>query len=371
MKIAGVELIEVHLTLTADFVTGAGARRRRTILLLRVLGEEGATGWGECVAGEAPTYTYETTATARHILLEHLLPGLPGREFLGPDEIEAALAGIRGHPMAKGCVEMALWDLAAKELGVPLHEMLGGSSESVAVGVVVGYQPDRAALLAKVEEHLAHGYARVKLKIGPGHDVGVVAPVRERFPDASVSVDAGGSYSKDALPHLLELDAFELDMIEQPFSADDLLTHAALAERSDTRICLDESIMSENDALTALELGACTVINVKPGRVGGLGTARRIVGTCSDRGVAAWVGGMLETGIGRAHNLALATLPGFVMPGDLSESRRYWDRDIVAPEFMLEGGRMPIPEGPGIGVEVDEAAIRAAAVDSRVFGRIG
>lgn len=371
MRVAGIELIEVHLTLTGEFVTAASTRRRRKILLVRVVSGEGFVGWGECVAGESPAYTYETTNTARHVLLDHLLPGLAGSEFLGPEEIGGALAGVRGHPMARACVEMALWDLAAKELGVPLHEMLGGSDEPVRVGVVVGYQPDREALLAKVGEHLDRGYARVKLKIGPGNDLDVVGPVRERFPDAALTVDAGGSYSRGDLPLLSQLDRYGLDMIEQPFPSDDLLTHAELAAQTDTPICLDESIMSVDDALTALELEACSVVNVKPGRVGGLASAQRIERICVERGVAAWVGGMLETGIGRAHNLALATLSGFVMPGDLSESRRYWDRDIVTPEFALREGRMPVPSGPGIGVEVDEGAIREATVDSWAFGRLG
>jgi O-succinylbenzoate synthase len=317
-----------------------------------------------------PGYSYETTDTAWMVLTDHILPALTGRKVLDPLRITQVMDPIRGHPMAKAVAEMALWDLQAKELGLPLWELLGGTGEPVPAGVVVGLQPDAAALLATVERHVASGYARVKLKLDRGAgDLAMVRTVRERFPKLSLMVDCGATYTLQDLPRLRELDGLGLTMIEQPLGSEDLIEHASLQAELDTPICLDESVRSVGDARLAIQIGACRVINVKPGRVGGLGAARSIHDLCRDQGVPAWCGGMLETGIGRAHNVSLATLPGFTLPGDLSESRRYWERDIVDPEFVLDGGCVGLPAGTGICVEPDLDRIAALAVRSRTFGR--
>ncbi|MSR22340.1 MAG: o-succinylbenzoate synthase [Gemmatimonadetes bacterium] len=369
--IRGVELSEIQLPMREEFRSGAGVRKERRVLLVRVVGEDGEEGWGECVAGEDPSYTYETTDTAWEMLSRFVLPGLPGREILAPDEILGPVRWVRGHPMAKATVEMAMWDLQAKELGVPLWELLGGSGKAVPVGVSLGLEPDDDALLRRVEEYLSRGYTRIKLKIAPGRDVAMMRAVCDRFPDAPLSVDANGGYSLEDEARLRELDDLGLLMVEQPLGHEDLRDHAQLQSRLRTPICLDESIRSPGDARLALELEACRVVNIKPGRVGGHGPAREIHDLCRAAGIPVWCGGMLETGIGRAHNIALATLPGFALPGDVSESRRYWDRDIVHPEFEMEGGRMGPPAGAGIGVEPDRLRIANLTVRSVAFGLPG
>ena len=370
MRISGLELIEIRLPLKEPFATSYGAWSSRRVLLLRAEGSEGEEGWGECVAGEDPSYTYETTETAWHVLGQFIVPTLIGHEIQGPEDIESAGAAVRGHPMAKAAVEMASWDLQAKELGVPLWELLGGSRAPIAVGVSLGLQSDEDTLLRKVDACMARGYARVKLKIRPGEDVGPVRAVRERFPTIRLSVDANGAYTLADASGLRELDAFDLVMVEQPLGYQDFADHARLQELIDTPICLDESIRCESDVRLALDLGACRVVTIKPGPVGGLASARAIHDLCKERGVPAWCGGMLESGVGRAHNLSLATLPGFSLPGDISESRRYWDQDIVSPEFTLHEEKMEPRLEPGIGVEPDRERIKGLAVRHEVFGKV-
>ncbi len=369
MRISGLELIEIRLPLREPFVSSFGSRSERCILLLRLEGSKGQEGWSECVAGEDPSYSYETTETAWHILNRYILPSVLGPEVLGPEDLQNATAAVRGHPMAKAAMEMAAWDLQAKELGVPLWELLGGGAAPVPVGVSVGLQPEDS-LLHKVEEYLARGYSRIKLKIEPGRDVDTVRAVRHRFPAAQLSVDANGAYTLGDASRLKELDAHDLSMVEQPLERTDLRGHVELQEILDTPICLDESIRSEGDARLALELGACQIVTVKAGPSGGLASARAIHDLCLARGVPAWCGGMLESGIGRAHNLCLATLPGFSLPGDISESRRYWDQDVVTPEFTLAEGQMKPSTSPGIGVAPDRDRIRGLAVRHTAFGRL-
>ncbi len=366
MKATRVELREIRLPLREVFEISSGARHNRRILLLRVEGE-GAEGWGECVAAEDPGYSYETTETAWHVLTDFLLPSLVGREILGPEEILEPAAWVRGHRMARAAMEMAVWDLHARLLGMPLWELLGGTGDPVPVGVSVGLQPDDETLLRKVEGYLSEGYARIKVKIKPGRDVEMLRAVRERFPDTPVMADANSAYTLAELPRLRELDELDLLMIEQPLGHEDLLDHARLQAELDTPVCLDESIRSAADAELALELGAGRIINIKPGRVGGLAESRRIHDLCRERGVPVWCGGMLESGVGRAHNLALATLPGFTLPGDISASRRYWERDIVDPEFELDEGRMIPSVEPGIGVRVDMDRVRELTARVREF----
>ena len=361
MRIEAIEVREIRLPLRERFEISSGYSEERRILLVKV-DAGGETGWAECVAGEDPGYSYETTETAWHILSAFLVPALLGSEVEGPAEVERRLARVRGHPMAKACLEMAAWDLEARRRGLSLAETLGGSGAPVPVGVSVGLQRTDDLLVGKVGDFLAAGYRKIKLKIKPGRDVEMVRAVREAFPDAPLMVDANSAYTLDDRARLAELDDLDLLMIEQPLAHDDLHEHARLQEALRTPVCLDESIHSAGDAELALALGSCRIINIKPGRVGGFGSSRRIHDLCRVRGVPVWCGGMLESGVGRAYNIALATLPGFTIPGDISASRRYWERDIVDPEFVVRDGMMTPPAGPGIGVTPDQRRIRELTV---------
>ena len=361
MKIDAIEVREIRLPLRERFEISSGYSEERQILLVK-LHAEGEIGWGECVAGEDPGYSYETTETAWHILSAFLVPALLGSEVEGPADVERAISHVRGHPMAKACLEMASWDLEARRRGLSLTEALGGSGQPVPVGVSVGLQKSDDLLVEKVGGFLAAGYRKIKLKIKPGRDVEMVRAVREVFPDAPLMVDANSAYTLEDQARLAELDDLDLLMIEQPLAYDDLHRHARLQEVLRTPVCLDESIHSVDDAELALELGSCRIINIKPGRVGGFGSSRRIHDLCRARGVPVWCGGMLESGVGRAFNIALATLPGFTIPGDISASRRYWERDIVDPEFEVFNGMMTPPSGPGIGVTPDERRIEQLTV---------
>ena len=352
MRIEAIEVREIRLPLRERFEISSGYCEERRILLVKMRAG-GETGWGECVAGEDPGYSYETTETAWHILSEFLVPALLGAEVEGPADVERRLARVRGHPMAKASLEMASWDLEARRRGISLTETLGGSGDPVPVGVSVGLQKTDELLIEKVGDFLAAGYRKVKLKIKPGRDVEMVRAVREAFPDAPLMVDANSAYTLADRARLAEMDDLGLLMIEQPLAHDDLREHALLQEALRTPVCLDESIRSAGDAELALALGSCRIINIKPGRVGGFGSSRRIHDLCRARGVPVWCGGMLESGVGRAYNIALATLPGFTIPGDISASRRYWERDIVDPEFEVREGMMTPPAGPGIGVTPD------------------
>lgn len=404
VSIERAELLEVRLPLAEPFRARTGTRSERRILLLRLEGG-GAVGWSECVALDDPGYTSETTDTAWLVLTRYLLPDLPGTKIPtslssasgtrpppgpsspsktpspapsaptsfpdrsgSPSAILDRFAWIQGHPMARAAVEMAAWDLACRVRGVSLAQALGGRAEWVPVGVSVGFRSSTEELLRTVESHLARGYRRVKVKIGPGRDVETLDALRSRFgPEVDLLADANGAYGLEDVALLKELDGFGLVMLEQPLPPDDLLGHARLQEALETPLCLDESLASTADMEVALELGACRIVNIKPGRMGGLGEAVRAHDLCLDRGVSAWCGGMLESGVGRAHNLALASLPGFTLPGDLSESARYWERDLVDPPFLLEDGGLRVPTGPGIGVEVDQAFIREITVRSISF----
>ena len=351
MRIREVELREIHLRLRERFEISTGGWDQRRILLLRMESEDGEI-WSECVAAEAPNYSYETPETAWHILTDYVLPGVLGLETAGPEDILGPVSWIRGHPMALATVEMGAWGLKAAGSGESLAATLGGTRRAVPVGVSVGLQGTDQELLEKVERRLQEGYRKIKLKIKPGRDVEMVGKVRTAFPDAPVMADANSSYTLADADHLKELDALDLMMVEQPLAFDDLREHALLQGRLDTPVCLDESIRGPGDAHLALELGSGRIINIKPGRVGGFTSSMAIHDLCAQGGVPVWCGGMLESGIGRAYNLALASLPNFLLPGDISESRRYWAEDIVEPEFVMEEGMMPVPTAPGLGVEV-------------------
>lgn len=350
MKIAGVELRRVRMPLVAPFRTSFGTQTVRETLLLRVETADGE-GWGECVAMSDPLYSPEYVDGCADVLRRFLVPALLGRDRLDATLVAPALAPFKGHPMAKAALEMAVLDAELRQRGVPFARELGAVRERVPCGVSVGIMDSVPALLDAVAGYLAAGYVRIKLKIEPGWDVEPVRAVREEFGDAVLlQVDANTAYTLADARQLARLDPFDLLLIEQPLPEDDIRGHAALARQLRTPVCLDESITSARAAADAIALGATSVVNVKPGRVGGYLEARRIHDVCVAHGVPVWCGGMLETGLGRAANVALAALPGFTLPGDTSASDRYYRTDITEP-FTLADGHLPVPTGPGLGVE--------------------
>ena len=347
-----VELRRIELPLVAPFRTSFGTQTVREALLVRVLGSGGVEGWGECVALADPVYSSEYVAGAERILRDHLVPRLLAAPTPRAGRVAAVLAAVQGHRMAKAALETAVLDAELRSAGMPLAAYLGATRDRVDCGVSVGIMDSIPALLDAVDGYLGDGYRRIKLKIEPGWDIEPITAVRDHVGDAVLlQVDANTAYSLADARHLARLDAFDLLLIEQPLPEDDLRGHAALAAQLRTPICLDESIVSARAAVDALVMGACSVINIKPGRVGGHLEARRIHDVCAAHGCPVWCGGMLETGLGRAANLALAGLPGFTLPGDTSASDRYYAQDITAP-FRLEDGRLAVPTGPGIGVDV-------------------
>jgi len=348
MRLESVELRCIRLPLVAPFRTSLGTERERDVLLVRVVGPD-AEGWGECVAFGTPFYSYEYVAGAYDVIKRHLLPRLFAAGDVAAEDVASLLDEVRGHPMAKGAVEMAVLDAELRERGVSFGEFLGAVRPAVDCGVSVGIHENASDLLRTVEGYLDDGYRRIKLKIEPGHDVEPVRAVRERFGDILFQVDANAAYTRDDAQHLAELDEFDLLLIEQPLPEDDIVGHALLAQTVTTPICLDESITSARGAEDAIALGACGVVNIKAGRVGGYLEARRVHDVCAAAKVPVWCGGMLETALGRAANVALAALPNFTLPGDTSASGRYYAEDICEP-FVLEDGRLAVPTGPGLGV---------------------
>lgn len=348
MKITGVELRRIAMPLVAPFRTSFGTETKRDVLLVRVVTPD-AEGWGECVAMSEPLYSSEYVDEAAQVIQRFLLPALPNEvDALG---VARALEPIKGHRMAKAAVETAILDAQLKASGESFGRFLGAAVDRVPCGVSVGIMDSIKELLDAVEGYIDEGYVRIKLKIEPGWDVAPVRAVRERFgDDVLLQVDANAAYTLVDARQLARLDEFGLLLIEQPLANDDLVQHAQLAKQLTTPICLDESIESAEHAAAAISLGSCSIINIKPGRVGGYLEARRIHDLCRAHGIAVWCGGMLETGLGRAANVALAALPGFTLPGDTSGSSRYYATDITAP-FELEDGHLNVPQGPGIGVE--------------------
>jgi o-succinylbenzoate synthase len=360
VRVERIELRVVRLPLVRFFETSFGRVDARTFVLVR-LDEDGASGWGECVADANPFYSAETTTTAWHVISEFIAPLLLGRAFDHPREIFDALRVIRGHNMAKAAVEMAAWDLFARQHGRPLSSVLGGSRASVESGVSVGIQPTIAELLDRVETELAAGYRRIKVKIKPEWDVEPVARIRDRFGGVPLMVDANAAYSIEDAAHLRALDAFDLMMIEQPLDYDDVRDHAELQRALRTPICLDESIHSLRVAEEAIEREACRIINIKPGRIGGHQQSIRLHDLAARHGLPVWHGGMLESGIGRAHNLHLSTLPNFTLPGDVAASRRYFSPDLIDPPIDVRpDGTIHVPTGAGIGVAIVQERLDAA-----------
>src|SRR6266851_4999691 len=367
MRLESVEMRRVRMPLVAPFETSFGVQTERGILLLKAITSDGE-GWGECVASEEPTYSSEYVDGAQHVLIHHLIPRLLGRDIEAAD-MAALLRPVHGHHMAKAAIEMAVLDAELRARGESFGHFFGAVRPEVDCGVSVGIHPSIAELLHTVGGYLDQGYRRIKLKIKPGWDVEPVRAVRERFGDVPLQVDANTAYKATDGPHLAQLDEFSLLLIEQPLPEEEILAHADLAAVVRTPICLDESIISAVVAAEAIRLGACRIINIKPGRVGGYLEARRIHDVCAANHVPVWMGGMLETGIGRAGNVAMAAMQNFTLPGDTSASDRYYRRDITQP-FVLHDGRLDVPSGPGLGVDVDLEFLESITTWKQVVGAV-
>jgi O-succinylbenzoate synthase len=357
MKLEQFHLYHLRMPLKTPFETSFGRIQSRECILIEV-STDGLIGYGECPADRDPGYSYETTGTAWHILLDFILPALRGQEVDGPDELQQKMDFVRGHQMAKAGLEMALWDLMGKAQYRSLRTLLGGVRERVEVGVSIGLQESPQELVKVVEKYLDQGYQRVKIKIKPGRDYADTHAVREAFPELRLQVDANSAYTLETALKLMPLDDLYMLLIEPPLEEDYLWDHRQLQAKFKTPLCLDESILSPRHARQALEMGSCRVINIKPGRVGGLSRGLAIHNLCRERNVPVWCGGMLETGVGRAANLALAALPGFTLPGDISATERYYEEDITNERFYLNNdSTITVPTGPGLGVTINRKAL--------------
>lgn len=367
MSIERVELALLYLPYVHFFETSFGREEGRTFIIVKVA-SEGLSGYGEVVASSAPLYSYETTSTAWLILKDFLIPLLFEKKISDPEHFYREARRYKGHPMAKAGLELSLWDLRAKREGLPLWKLYGGVREEIPAGVSVGIEDSFADLLARIESFLAEGYKRVKIKIKPGWDVQACREVRKKFPDILLQVDANGAYSLADKETLLALDGYSLLMVEQPFPPHDLWDHSRLQNEMKTPLCLDESILNMDSARKAYEMKSCRIVNIKVGRVGGMAETRRIHDFCEAKGIPVWCGGMLESGIGRAHNLHIATLPNFKFPHDLSASKRYYAQDLIEPPVELgPGGMIKVPDAPGIGVAPQEKRIKKATLKHEVF----
>ncbi len=362
MKIDAIFLREIRMPLVKPFETSFGRTTDRRILLVEIRAE-GLTGWGECTAGEHPYFSDETIDTAWSVTAAELAPSLAASDVAHPGKCPGILGRVRGHRMAKAALENAVWDLQAQMDRVPLASLLGGVREVIACGVSIGIQPSVEHLMAEIETALAAGYQRIKLKCKPGWDLNVFSAVRHRWPDILLSCDANSAYRLRDSDHLLSFDEFSLLMIEQPLWADDFYFHSMLQKRLATAICLDESIRNRRDALAAIDMESCRIINIKVGRVGGFSEAIAVHNVAQERGIPVWCGGMLETGIGRSHNIALSSLENFTLPGDVSASNRYWAEDIIEPEVTVSSkGEIRIPKSAGRGFEVKTQLVERLTV---------
>ncbi len=367
MKIERLELRLLRLPLVHFFETSFGRIYDKHFIVIRLEGG-GVTGWGESVAEADPFYSSETNETVWHVISDFIAPRVLGVEFEHPRDVFPALKAIRGHNMAKAAIEMAAWDLYAKQRGEPLSRMLGGTRDRIASGVSIGIQNSLDELVEKVDRELKAGYRRIKIKIKPGWDLAAVERVRERFGDIALMVDANAAYTLADARHLAELDRFDLMMIEQPLDYDDVADHAALQRQLKTPICLDESIKSVHLAEEAIAARACRIINIKPGRVGGFRESMRLHDLCAAHDIPVWHGGMLESGIGRAANIHLSTLPNFTLPGDVAASRRYFSPDLIDPPIEVDAdGTIAVPVGPGLGVTIVEERIERATLRQRAI----
>ena len=353
MRIDKIELRHIKMRLISPFVTSMGTEYDEEHIIVRI-DSEGMIGWGECVAEATPFYSYETVQTAWHILQDFLIPSIIGKDISSIDNAIKYFIRIRGHRMAKAGIEAALWDVFAKSKNISLSKMLGGIKKKIDVGVSIGIQSSESDLIKKVYDYLHEGYKRIKIKISPRNDIRFIQALRKEFPDLLLQVDANSAYSLDDLKIFKEMDNYNLLLIEQPLGYEDIYNHSKLQREIKTPICLDESIHSLDDTRSAIELKSCKIINIKPGRVGGFSESILIHDYCASKSIPVWHGGMLESGIGRAGNIALASLSNFTLPGDISASKRYYTQDIVEPEFVInKDGTMDVPTNPGIGVQVN------------------
>jgi O-succinylbenzoate synthase len=339
----------------------------RDFILLEAKDENGNSGWGESVAFHSPWYNEETLKTNWHMLEDFLIPELLNKEIKHPDEVSEIFSYIRKNNMAKSTLEGAVWDLYTQEQGISLAKALGGEKSKIEVGISIGIQNTVNDLLKLIDEYVTEGYKRMKVKIKPGWDVDVMREVRKHFPDVPLMADANSAYRLEDIDRLRALDEFKLMMIEQPLASDDIIDHATLQKQIITPICLDESIHSYEDTRKAIELGSCKIINIKIGRVGGLTESKRIHDLCKQHDIPVWCGGMLESGIGRAHNIALTTLDNFILPGDTAGSSRYWDKDIIDPEVVVKDGFITVPDVPGIGYTPNKETIKQFTVSEKTF----
>jgi len=368
MKIKLIELIEIQMPLVHFFETSFGRTYERRVILVRVEDAEGAEGWGELTCGEIPSYSEEWTDSAWVTTEKILAPMLVGKEFESAEDTWDLMAKVRGNRMSKASIETAIWDLEAKKLGVPLWKHLGGTQEEIACGVSIGIQDSVEQLIGKIQIEVDAGYQRIKIKIAPHWDYEVIEKVRAKFGDILLMGDANSAYTLSDTDLFKRMDDFDLMMFEQPLSHSDIFDHAKLQSEIKTPVCLDESIKSPADARQAIEMKACEIINVKLGRVGGHTQAKQIEKICRDANIPVWCGGMLEAGIGRAHNIAMSTLAGFTLPGDVSASKRYWHEDIIEPEVEVsETGTITAPDKPGIGFEVNKKRIDDLTVKSKTI----
>jgi O-succinylbenzoate synthase len=369
MKIEAITLREIQMPLVNFFETSFGRIYSRRILLLTARCE-GVEGWGECVSGEDPFYSSEWIDSSWPTLVHYLAPAVLGREVQSARDCAALFARVRGHRMAKGALENALWDAEARQKGVPLWRLLGGTRTEIPCGVSIGIQDSVEQLIEKIQIELAAGYRRIKVKVKPGWDVSVLEKIRSRWAEITLSCDANSAYTLDQVEHLRSFDQFNLLMIEQPLWEDDIFYHARLQKELRTAICLDESIVNARSAAIALETGACRIVNIKVGRVGGFSEAIRIHDICRAQKIPVWCGGMLESGIGRGHNIALSTLENFSLPGDVSASRRYWKEDIIDPEVQVSPqGMIAISDQPGTGYRIKEDLIEKLTVRKETVRR--
>jgi o-succinylbenzoate synthase len=367
MKVEAVTLREIQMPLVHFFETSFGRTTERRILLV-TLHTDGPEGWGECVAGEDPFYSDESVETAWYALERYLVPAMLGRSIERGADAPAVMARVRGHRMAKGALEDALWDAEAQARHVPLWKLLGGTQREIACGVSIGIQNSHEQLLEKIATELDAGYRRIKVKCKPGWDVEVFEKIRARWPEILLSCDANSAYTLEQVPLLKAFDRFNLLMIEQPLWHDDFYFHAQLQKQLKTAICLDEAIHGRRDAQAAIELGACRIINIKVGRVGGFSEAVAVHDVAKRAGIPVWCGGMLESGIGRSHNIALSTLPNFTLPGDVSASKRYWKEDIIEPAVEVSPqGMIKVPQEPGRGFALKKDLIEKLTVRKKTL----
>ncbi|MGE7091230.1 o-succinylbenzoate synthase [Lysinibacillus sp. NPDC048646] len=367
MKITEITVRHLKMKLKAPFTTSFGTFDDRDFLVLEAKDESGTIGWGESVAFHSPWYNEETLQTNWHMLEDFLIPLILHKEISHPDEVNELFMPIRKNNMAKSTLEGAIWDIYAQQTNQSLAAALGGKKDKIEVGISIGIQKSMEDLVGLVDGYVKEGYKRMKIKIKPGWDVEVMRTLRETFPDVAFMADANSAYSLDDADTLKQLDAFHLTMIEQPLASDDIIDHAKLQELIDTSICLDESIHSLEDARKAVELGSTRIINIKIGRVGGLTEAKKIHDYCEANNIPVWCGGMLESGIGRAHNVALTTLSNFILPGDTAGSNRYWEKDVIEPEVVAQDGYIQVPQKAGIGFDVNVDTINSFTVAQKTY----